>query len=133
MKTIFTVIKTIIAIGSILAGLTALFTIDNANGVTSLLFWAFTIIAGLGVGITILITTFPKYFNDDEENNDGKTALTERYTELIEEHTQVISDKTECLSIIDVLVRKLVSNGVVIDEVLMKRIENQIVGFEDMN
>ena len=84
MKTFIKTIKTITAVLMIIAGLTALFTIDNAQNITSLLLYAMTMIIGLTGGIYLLILTYPELTDLSEFDGDNNSIFDE-YDREIEE------------------------------------------------
>ena len=71
MKTIIKAIGTILSVSSIMIGLTALFTIDNAQGITSLLMYVALMIIGITGGIYLLIYIYPELtdLSEFEESN----------------------------------------------------------------
>ena len=84
MKTFIKTIKTITAVLMIIVGLTALFTIDNAQDATSLLLYAMTMIMGFAGGIYLLILTYPEL--SDLSEFDGDTiSIFKDYEREIEE------------------------------------------------
>ena len=84
MKTIIKTIKTMTAVLMIIAGLLALFTIDNAQDITSLLLYVMTMIMGLAGGIYLLILTYPEL--TDLSEFDGDTiSIFKDYEREIEE------------------------------------------------
>ena len=95
MKTIIKTIKTMTAVLMIIAGLLALFTIDNAQDITSLMVYAIVMIMGLAVGIYLLILTYPEL--TDLSEFDGNTiSMLEDYEREIDElrdHNLLLSDR----------------------------------------
>ena len=84
MKTIIKLSSTIISVLMITAGLLALFTIDNAQDITSLLLYVMIMIMGLAVGIYLLILTYPEL--TDLSEFDGNTiSILEEYEKEIKE------------------------------------------------
>ena len=83
MKTFIKTIKTMAAVLMIIAGLLALFTIDNAQDITSLLLYVMTMIMGLTGGIYLLILTYPE-LTDLSEFEDNHTVLDDYERELAE-------------------------------------------------
>ena len=74
MKAIIKTIRTTTAVLMIIAGLTVLFIIDNANDLTTLLTLAVIMVAGVVGGIAILVNTYPELtdlseFDDKSLNN----------------------------------------------------------------
>ena len=84
MKTIIKTIKTITAVLMILAGLLALFTIDNAQGITSLLMYAAIMIIGIAGGIYLLIYIYPE-LTDLSEFEEETNSILEDYEKEIKE------------------------------------------------
>ena len=95
MKTFIKTIKTITAVLMIVAGLTVLFIIDNAQDTTSLLLYAMTMIMGLAGGIYLLILTYPELTDLSEFNGDTISILKdyEREIEELREHNLVLIDR----------------------------------------
>ena len=84
MRTFIKAIGTILSVSSIMIGLTALFTIDNAQGITSLLIYAALMIIGIAGGIYLLIYIYPEL--TDLSEFDGNTiSMLEDYEREIEE------------------------------------------------
>ena len=84
MKTFIKTIKTITAVLMIIAGLTILFIIDNANDLMSLLTLAVIMVTGVVGGIAILVTTYPEL--TDLSEFDGDTiSIFKDYEREIEE------------------------------------------------
>lgn len=71
MKTFIKAIGTILSVSSIMIGLTALFTIDNAQDITSLLMYVALMIIGITGGIYLLIYIYPELtdLSEFEESN----------------------------------------------------------------
>ena len=84
MKTLIKTIKTTTAILIIVAGLLALFTIDNAQDAISLLLYAMTMIMGLAGGIYLLIVTYPE-LTDLSEFDEDTISIFKNYEREIEE------------------------------------------------
>ena len=84
MKTLIKTIKTITAVLMIVAGLLALFTVDNAQSITSLLLYAMTMIMGLAGGIYLLILTYPELTDLSEFEEADKRVFEEYEKELAE-------------------------------------------------
>ena len=95
MKTFIKTIKTITAVLMIVAGLLALFTIDNAQDITSLLLYVMTMIMGLAGGIYLLILTYPEL--TDLSEFDGNTiSMLEDYENELDElraHNLLLIDR----------------------------------------
>ena len=84
MKAIIKTIGTILSIALIVLGLTALFTIDNAQGITSLLIYAAVMILGIAGGIYLLTLMYPELLDISEF--DGNTiSIFKDYEREIEE------------------------------------------------
>ena len=84
MKTLIKTIKTITAVLMIVAGLLALFTIDNAQSITTLILFAIIMVAGVSGGIYLLYSTYPKLA--DLSEFDGDTiSIFKDYEREIEE------------------------------------------------
>ena len=71
MKTFIKTIRTILSVSSIMIGLTALFTIDNAQNITSLIGFVIVMVTGTVGGIFLLISTYPELtdLSEFEESN----------------------------------------------------------------
>ena len=82
MKTFIKTIRTITAVLMILVGLLALFTIDNAQDITSLLLYAMTMIMGLAGGIYLLILTYPELTDLSEFDDKSLNSLEDYQKEL---------------------------------------------------
>ena len=84
MKTFIKTIRTINAVLMILAGLTVLFIIDNANDLTTLLTSAVIMVAGVVGGIAILVKTYPELTDLSEFDDKSLNSLEECQVELDE-------------------------------------------------
>lgn len=84
MKTIIKTFRTIVAILSLLFALTVLFTIDNFNDITTLIVFAVAMIIGFGVGILLLIITYPSYFVEEYDYEDEINKTLNDYMRAIE-------------------------------------------------
>ena len=84
MKTFIKAIGTILSVSSIMIGLTALFTIDNAQGITSLLMYVALMIIGIAGGIYLLIYIYPE-LTDLSEFEEETNSILEDYEREIEE------------------------------------------------
>ena len=95
MKTIIKTIRTITAVLMIVAGLTVLFIIDNANDLTTLLTLAVIMVAGIAGGIAILVTTYPELADLSEFDDKSLNSLEECQVELNElrEHKLLLIDR----------------------------------------
>ena len=95
MKTLIKTIKTITAVLMIIAGLLALFTIDNAQSITTLILFAIIMITGVAGGIAILVTTYPELTDLSEFDDKSLNALEECQVELdiLREHNILLLDR----------------------------------------
>ena len=84
MRTFIKAIGTILSVSAIMIGLTALFTIDNAQGITSLLLYAMTMIMGIAGGIYLLIYIYPE-LTDLSEFEEETNSILEDYEKEIKE------------------------------------------------
>ena len=84
MKTFIKTIKTITAVLMIIAGLTALFTVDNAQDITSLIGFVIVMVTGTVGGIFLLISTYPELTDLSEFDGDNNSIF-EEYEREIEE------------------------------------------------
>ena len=91
MKTFIKTIKTITAVLMIIAGLTALFTIDNAQDITSLIGFVIVMVTGTVGGIFLLISTYPELI-DLSEFEETSTILKdyEREIEELRKHNILV-------------------------------------------
>ena len=93
MKTFIKAIGTILSVSSIMIGLTALFTIDNAQGITSLLMYVALMIIGIAGGIYLLIYIYPELTDlseFEEETNNILEDYEKKIKELREENLLLI-------------------------------------------
>ena len=95
MRTFIKLIKTITAVLTIVAGLLALFTIDNAQDITSLLLYAMTMIMGLAGGIYLLILTYPELTDLSEFDDKSLNSLEDcqQELELLREHNLLLINR----------------------------------------
>ena len=95
MKTFIKAIRTITAVLMIIAGLLALFTIDNAQDITSLIGFVIVMVTGTVGGIYLLISNYPEL--TDLSEFDGNTiSMLEDYEREIDElrdHNLLLSDR----------------------------------------
>ena len=84
MRTFIKAIGTILSVSSIMIGLTALFTIDNAQDATSLLLYAMAMIIGIAGGIYLLIYIYPE-LTDLSEFEEETNSILEDYEKEIKE------------------------------------------------
>ncbi len=94
MRTFIKTIGTILSVSSIMIGLTALFTIDNAQDITSLLMYAALMIIGIAGGIYLLIYIYPE-LTDLSEFEENSTILNdyEREKDELIDHNLLLSDR----------------------------------------
>lgn len=94
MRTFIKAIGTILSVSSIMIGLTALFTIDNAQGITSLLMYAALMIIGITGGIYLLIYIYPE-LADLSEFEENSTILNdyEREIDELRDHNLLLIDR----------------------------------------
>ena len=95
MKTIIKTIGTILSISAIVIGLTALFTIGNAQDITSLMVYAIVMIIGIAGGVYLLTLTFPE-LTDLSEFEEETNSILEDYEKEIEElreHNLLLIDR----------------------------------------
>ena len=94
MRTFIKTIGTVISILLIVIGLTALFTIDNAQGLTGLITYAAIMILSISGGIYLLNLMYPELF-DLSEFEENSTILNdyEREIEELREHNLLLLDR----------------------------------------
>ena len=95
MKAIIKTIRTITAVLMILAGLTVLFIIDNADDLMSLLTLAVIMVTGVVRGIAILVTTYPSLLDLSEFDEKALNSLEDcqKELELLREHNLLLLDR----------------------------------------
>ena len=95
MRTFIKTIRTITAVLMIMAGLTVLFTLDNANDLMSLLTLAVIMVTGVVGGIAILVTTYPELTDLSEFDDKSLNALEDCQVELdiLREHNILLLDR----------------------------------------
>ena len=95
MKTFIKTIRTMTAVLMILAGLTVLFIIDNANDLTTLLTLAVIMVAGVVGGIALLVSTYPELIDLSEFDDKSLNSLEDCQQELEElrEHNLLLIDR----------------------------------------
>ena len=95
MKTFIKTIRTITAVLMIVAGLTVLFIIDNANDLTTLLTLAVIMVAGVVGGIALLVSTYPELIDLSEFDDKSLNSLEECQVELNElrEHNLLLINR----------------------------------------
>ena len=94
MKTFIKTIKTITAVLMIVAGLLALFTIDNAEGITTLIAFAIVMLLGVIGGVYLLYSTYPE-LTDLSEFEENHRVLNDYEQELadLREHNLLLLDR----------------------------------------
>lgn len=92
MKTFIKTIGTVISILLIVLGLTALFTIDNAQGITGLIAYAAVMIIGISGGIYLLTLMYPELLDISEFDGDNNSIFDEyeREIEELREHNLLL-------------------------------------------
>ena len=95
MKTFIKTIGTVISILLIVIGLTALFTIDNAQGLTGLITYAAIMIISISGGIYLLTLMYPELFDLSEFDGDNNSILEdyEKEIEELREHNLLLIDR----------------------------------------
>ena len=95
MKTFIKTIGTIISILLIVLGLTALFTIDNAQGITGLIAYAAVMIISISGGIYLLTLMYPELTDLSEFDGDNNIIFDEYEREIAElrEHNLLLLDR----------------------------------------
>ena len=95
MKTFIKTIKTITAVLMIVAGLLALFTIDNAEGITTLIAFAIVMLLGVIGGVYLLYSTYPELTDLSEFDDKSLNSLEECQKELAElrDHNLLLIDR----------------------------------------
>lgn len=95
MKVLIKAIGTILSISAIIIGLTALFTIDNAQSITELILYASLMIIGIVGGIYLLIYIYPELADISEFDNKSLKSLEDCQTELdiLREHNILLLDR----------------------------------------
>ena len=111
MKTFIKTIKTITAVLMIIAGLTALFTIDNAQDITSLIGFVIVMVTGTVGGIYLLIYIYPE-LTDLSEFEEETNSILEDYEKEIKELRE------ENLLLIDryMTFKRIIKSSTAIDE-----------------
>ena len=84
MRTFIKTIGTVISILLIVIGLTALFTIDNAQGITGLIAYAAVMIISISGGIYLLTLMYPELTDLSEFDGDNNSMLEDYEKELAE-------------------------------------------------
>ena len=111
MKTFIKTIRTITAVLMILAGLTVLFIIDNANDLMTLLALAVIMVAGVVGGIAILVKTYPELIDLSEFDDKSLNSLEDCQRELdaLREHNLLLIDRY-------IIFKNIIKSTNVIDE-----------------
>ena len=84
MKTFIKTIKTMTAVLMIIAGLVALFTVDNAESITTLIAFAVIMVLGVAGGIYLLYSTYPELADLSEFEEADKRVFEEYDIEIDE-------------------------------------------------
>ena len=84
MRTFIKTIGTVISILLIVIGLTALFTIDNAQGITGLIAYAAVMILSISGGIYLLTLMYPELTDLSEFDGDNNSIFEEYEREIAE-------------------------------------------------
>ena len=92
MKTFIKTIGTILSIALIVIGLTALFTIDNAQGLTGLIAYAAVMIISISGGIYLLTLMYPELLDLSEFDDKSLKSLEDCQVELdiLREHNLLL-------------------------------------------
>ena len=95
MKAIIKIIGTTISVLLIMSGLVALFTIDNAQGITGLIAYAAVMIINISGGIYLLTLMFPELLDLSEFEDKSLKALEDCQVELdiLREHNILLLDR----------------------------------------
>ena len=95
MKTFIKTIGTVISILLIVIGLTALFTIDNAQGLTGLITYAAIMILSISGGIYLSNLMYPELFDLSEFDDKSLNSLEDcqKELELLREHNLLLIDR----------------------------------------
>ena len=95
MRTFIKTIGTILSVSSIMIGLTALFTIDNAQGITGLIAYAAVMIISISGGIYLLTLMYPELLDISEFDGDNNSIFEEYEREIAElrEHNLLLLDR----------------------------------------
>ena len=102
MKTIIKAIGTLLSVSSIMIGLTALFTIDNAQGITSLIGFVIVMVTGTVGGIYLLIYIYPELtdLSEFEESNSILKDYDDELEQLRKDNLRLIKRISRLRSII---------------------------------
>ena len=95
MKTFIKIVGTILSISAIVIGLTALFTIDNAQDIPSLIGLVIVMVTGTVGGISLLTSTYPELTDLSEFDEDNNRIFEEYEREIAElrEHNILLLDR----------------------------------------
>ena len=95
MKTFIKTIGTVISILLIVIGLIALFTIDNAQGLTGLITYAAIMIISISGGVYLLTLMYPELTDLSEFDEDNNSIFEEYEREIAElrEHNILLLDR----------------------------------------
>ena len=95
MRTFIKTIGTVISILLIVIGLTALFTIDNAQGLTGLITYAAIMIISISGGIYLSTLMYPELFDLSEFEEETNSILEdyEKEIEELREHNLLLIDR----------------------------------------
>ena len=95
MKTFIKTIGTVISILLIVIGLTALLTIDNAQGLTGLIAYAAVMIISISGGVYLLTLMYPELLDLTEFDDKSLKALEDCQVELdiLREHNILLLDR----------------------------------------
>ena len=95
MKTFIKTIRTITAVLMIVAGLLTLFTIDNVEGITTLIAFAIVMLLEVIGGVYLLYSTYPELTDLSEFDEDNNSIFDEYDREIDElrEHNLLLIDR----------------------------------------
>ena len=118
MKTFSKAIGTILSVSSIMIGLTALFTIDNAQGITSLLMYVALMIIGIAGGIYLLIYIYPELTDLSEFEEETNSILGDTISILEDYEREIDELREENLLLIDryITFKSIIKSSNAIDE-----------------
>ena len=119
MKTFIKTIGTVISILLIVIGLTALFTIDNAQGLTGLITYAAIMILSISGGIYLSNLMYPELFDISEFDDKSLNSLEDCQQELAElrEHNLLLLDRY-------ITFKNIIKSSNVIDESTKEKYPN---------
>ena len=118
MKTFIKTIGTTISVLLIVIGLTALFTIDNAQGITGLIAYAAVMIISISGGIYLLTLMYPELtdLSEFEENHRVLNDYEQELTDL-REHNLLLLDRY-------IIFKSIIKASKVIDDKNMENYPN---------